>query len=101
MGETPDIHQQTIEQSRSALHKLMNERVTNFDRGAVVHWAERGAYVVVADYKALEGEKAELVKNYEQERADHEETVKMMRELIAERDNEIACLLALAKAEAG
>lgn len=26
---------------------------------------------------------------------EHEETVKMMRELIAERDNEIACLMAL------
>lgn len=39
-------------QAREALRKVVEERFTNFDAGAVVHWAERGRYQVKADAQA-------------------------------------------------
>ncbi|NTH50515.1 hypothetical protein G6L09_05940 [Agrobacterium rhizogenes] len=32
------------EQAQAALDKVMNCRFSNFDAGAVIHWAERGMY---------------------------------------------------------
>jgi hypothetical protein len=37
------------DQARGALYKAMNERCSNFDRGTVFHWAERGMYIVKED----------------------------------------------------
>ena len=34
----------TKAQAKAALEKAMNEKCSNFDRGAVFHWAERGFY---------------------------------------------------------
>lgn len=35
-------------QAEAALHKVMNFRFSNFDAGAVIHWAERGMYQLKA-----------------------------------------------------
>jgi hypothetical protein len=43
--EAPEREQQ----AQKALDKVMNERCTNFDKGAVIHWAEQGMYQVRAD----------------------------------------------------
>lgn len=43
----------TKEQAAEALRKVMHERCSNFDRGAVVHWAERGYYVTADEITAL------------------------------------------------
>lgn len=48
------MSRESEKQARDALHKLMHERVTNFDRGAVVHWAERGYYALKSDYEGTE-----------------------------------------------
>lgn len=34
------------QQAQDALDKVMNCRFSNFDAGAVIHWAERGMYQV-------------------------------------------------------
>lgn len=34
------------QQAQDALSKVMNERFSNFDAGAVIYWAERGLYQV-------------------------------------------------------
>lgn len=36
------------QQAQAALDKVMNSRFSNFDAGAVIHWAERGMYEVKA-----------------------------------------------------
>lgn len=42
------------EQAQRALDKAMNERCSNFDRGAVFYWAEKGFYQVKPKADALE-----------------------------------------------
>ncbi|KSV78957.1 hypothetical protein N182_18330 [Sinorhizobium sp. GL2] len=37
------------QQAQAALEKVMNCRFSNFDAGAVIHWAERGFYQVKAE----------------------------------------------------
>lgn len=37
------------QQAQAALDVVMYRRFTNFDAGAVIHWAERGMYQVKAD----------------------------------------------------
>jgi hypothetical protein len=40
------------QQAQAALEKVMNCRFTNFDAGAVIHWAERGLYQVKTELAA-------------------------------------------------
>lgn len=49
------------EQAGKVLHKAMNEYCSNFDKGAVFHWAERGAYCLISERNAaLSGETSAL-----------------------------------------
>lgn len=49
-----------VNQARKALHKLMHEHCTNFDKGAVIAAAERGLYTLYADYEAILSERDAL-----------------------------------------
>ena len=56
------IDADTKEQAAEALRKVMHERCSNFDRGAVVHWAERGYYVTADEITALRARLAQVEK---------------------------------------
>lgn len=48
-------------QARGALTKAVTERCSNFDKGAVFHWAERDMYMLKADHAtALAAKDAEI-----------------------------------------
>lgn len=52
-AERPVVRQAQLseaqQQAQAALDVVMYRRFTNFDAGAVIHWAERGMYQVKAD----------------------------------------------------
>lgn len=48
------------QQAQAALDKVMNCRFSNFDAGAVVHWAERGMYQVKTERESFQDRLAGL-----------------------------------------
>jgi len=75
------------EQARKALHKAEKEHCSNFDKGAVFHWAEKGAYVLKADAQA---EIARLTAALAEAEAAAEGALMILVQTQAERDAALA-----------
>ncbi len=75
------------EQARKALHKAEKEHCSNFDKGAVFHWAEKGAYVLKADAQA---EIARLIAELAEAEAAAEGALMILVQTQAERDAALA-----------
>jgi hypothetical protein len=80
------------EQARKALHKAEKEYCSNFDKGAVFHWAEKGAYVLKADAQA---EIARLTAALAEAEAAEEGALMILVQTQAERDAALAQVAAL------
>lgn len=80
------------EEMLAALSRIQTHTIT-LETSLAASIKASGEYA--AEIVTLKSERDAAQARVKQADIEHEETVKMMRELIAERDNEIACLMAL------